>query len=461
MTAALTLPPHFRPAAPEQTDRWPNLIEMLLGETAKNPLVGWPKETFDVLNRKRRFLHLTYHGVSDPEGIKHVFLDNAANYEKPGFLRAALAPAIGEGLFTAEGPLWREQRKMMAPVFTPAALGGFNPIFARIAEQTADRWATSNSEIIDVAAEATRTTFEIIDAALFSGEAGLSFEGSGPHVDAFIAAAGEYRLGFIIGMPWLDQSPLQRRGRIGRKVIIDRLAEFISHRQTNPSPSQDFMTRLLDAFGEKHDPQTAAKLALDNAVTFFVAGHETTANGLAWALYLLSCDPQAQAWAHEESKSAWDDGGTPEEILTRLPYLKMVWDETLRLYPPVPRMDREALGEDEICGQRVAKGDMISVWPWVVHRHRKLWDRPELFNPENFDPEAKAAHHRFQYVPFGAGPRICIGMAFAQAEGLLVLSHWLARFRFKPAPDHIVEPFAHVTLKPKGGMPLVVERADQ
>ena len=458
MTDALTLAPHFRPTAPVQTDRWPNLVEMFFGETAKNSLVGWPKETFDVLNRKQHFLHLTYHGISDPEGIKRVFLDNAANYEKPGFVRAALAPAIGEGLLTAEGPLWREQRKMMAPVFTPAALSGFNPIFAQVAERTADRWATSNNAVIDVAADATRTTFEVIDAALFSNEAGLSFEDSSHHLDALVAAPGEFRIGFLIGMPWLDQSPLQRRGKIGRKVIIDHLADFIARRQANPSPSADFMTRLLDAFAQQHDPKTAAKLALDNAVTFFVAGHETTANGLAWALYLLSQDPQAQAWAHEEAKAAWDTGSTPEEILTRLPYLRMVWDETLRLYPPLPRIDREAMSDDEICGQRVRKGDMISIWPWVVHRHRKLWEKPELFNPENFDPEAKVTHHRFQYIPFGAGPRICIGMAFAQAEGLLTLSHWLARFRFKPVEGHEVEAHAHVTLKPKGGLPLIVER---
>ena len=147
------------------------------------------------------------------------------------------------------------------------------------------------------------------------------------------------------------------------------------------------------------------------------------------------------------------------EVLEKLPYLRMVWEETLRLYPPVPRIDREALADDEVCGIPVKKGEMISVWPWVVHRHRKLWDRPELFNPENFDPEAKAGRHRFQYIPFGAGPRICIGMAFANAEALIVLSHWLSRFSFRPVVGHEVFPYAHATLKPLGGLPLIVERA--
>ena len=444
----------FVPAAPAQTDRWPSLVDMFFGETSRNPLVGWPAETFDVLNRKRRVLHLNYHGFSDPDAIKHVFLDNVANYPKPDLIRRSLAPVLGDGLFSAEGDLWRDQRRLMASAFTPSAVNGFLPIFVEAAKRTADRWHAGQEDVIDVAQSSTRTTFEVIDQALFSGEAGLSFADAAPRVEAVIAAQGEIRMGILLGLPWLDQSRLQRRGRADLKTLLASMTAFIAHRQANPSPSQDFMTRLLDAFAERYPPEQAAKLALDNAVTFFVAGHETTANGLTWALYLLSRDRQAQAWAQEEALAAWDGGTSPQDILTRLPYLKMVWEETLRLYPPVPRVDRQALADDVVCGQRVARGDMVSIWPWVVHRHRKLWDRPEVFNPENFDPEAKAAHHRFQYIPFGAGPRICIGMGFAQAEGLLMLSYWLTRFSFRPVTGHTVVPFAHVTLKPKDGMPL-------
>ncbi len=452
-------PAHFRPAAPVETDRWPTMWDMFMGETARNPLVGWPKETFDILNRKNRILNLTYVGISDPEGIKRVFLDNAANYPKPGLVRRMLAPAIGEGLFSAEGELWRDQRRLAAPVFAPSALSQFEPVFARVAERTADRWAQGADDQVDVAAEATRTTFEIINEALFSGEVGLEFEGDAGDIDAVIAAAAEYRIGILFGAPWLDQSRIQRRGAIARKRLLGKLAGFIEKRQSARGQAQDFMTRLLDAFAERYEPKTAAKLALDNAATFFVTGHETTANGLAWALYLLSRDRQAQAWAREESAAAWASSSDPAQVLEKLPYLRMVWEETLRLYPPVPRIDREALSDDEVCGIPVKKGEMVSVWPWVVHRHRKLWDRPELFNPENFDPEAKAGRHRFQYIPFGAGPRICIGMAFANAEALIVLSHWLSRFSFRPVVGHEVFPYAHATLKPLGGLPLIVERA--
>ena len=145
-------------------------------------------------------------------------------------------------------------------------------------------------------------------------------------------------------------------------------------------------------------------------------------------------------------------------MIERLPYLKMVWEETLRLYPPIHRIDREAMGDDELCGQTIRKGDMITVWPWVLHRHKTLWDEPDLFNPENFDPEAKAGRHRYQYIPFGAGPRICIGMGFAQAEALVILSRWLREFRFAPAPGRTVAPRADFTLRPEDGLPLRVER---
>lgn len=450
-------PPHFRPAAPEETDRWPSFYDMFFGETARNPLVGWPSEVFDVLNRKNRVFHLTYHGVSDPEGIKHVLLDNYTNYQKPKLIRDVLAPAIGEGLFTAEGDLWREQRKLMAPIFTPATVKSFLPIFVDHAKTSAGRWTAEGLGRRDVSVETMRTTFDIINAALFSGEAGLDPVEAGPHLEAAITAPVEYRLGFLFGMPWLDQSPLQKRGKVGTAYLVNKAKAFVQRRQADPHPSQDFMSRILNAFGEQYPPEQAAKLAVDNALTFMVAGHETTSNGLTWALYLLSQDPQAQAWAREEALEAWEASEDPTEILARLPYVRMVWEETLRLYPPVPRMDREALADDVVCGQKVRKGDMVSIWPWVVHRHRKLWSEPGLFNPENFDPEAKAQHHRFQYLPFGAGPHVCIGMPFAQSEALILLSYWLTQFSFKPAPDHLVFPKAHATLRPVGGMPLIVE----
>jgi cytochrome P450 len=364
---------------------------------------------------------------------------------------------IGEGLFTAEGDAWRAQRRLMAPAFLPSAVSAFAPLFAGAAAQAARRLPAD--AVVDMHEETTRATLAVIDQALFSGESGMPFEETSALVRAFTAGATELTLGLVAGVALLDLAPRQRLARQARRVLTRRMAAFIHRRADETDPTDDFVTRLYRAFLAEHPRDEAIQLTLDNALTFFVAGHETTANGLAWALYLLAGDAQAQAWAREEAQAAWAAAGDdPGGLIARLPYLKMVWDETLRLYPPVHRIDREALADDEVCGRPVKKGEQITVWPWIVHRHKALWNEPELFNPENFDPEAKAGRPRFQYIPFGAGPRMCIGMGFAEAEALILLSRWLAEYAFEPVSGHVVKPKGDFTLKPERGLPLKVRR---
>jgi len=450
-------PVRFRPSAPEPLERDPGILPMLFNpRMARNQLTAIPRDAFERTYRRLKVLQFTYHGINDPEAIKRVFLDNAANYRRPAFVKRMLHPLLGEGLLNAEGEEWRAQRRLMAGTFTPQAVAAAAPLFAKLAERSCDR-TPGDGGVVDMAAEAARTTLEVIDEALYSGQAGMPFDEASTYVRDVMTGMGELRLGMLIGLDMLDIAPAQRRARWARRMLVRRMAAFIHRRADAPDPPEDFVTRLYRAFLAEHPRDEAIQLTLDNAMTFFVAGHETTANALAWALYLLAGDAQAQDWAREEAQAAWA-AGDPAQVLAKLPYLKMVWEETLRLYPPAHRIDREALGDDELCGQRIRKGDMITVWPWVLHRHKALWDEPDLFNPENFDPEAKAGRHRYQYIPFGAGPRTCIGMGFAQAEALLILSRWLTELRFSLAPGWTVEPLADFTLRPSGGMPLAVER---
>lgn len=451
-------PQRFRPAAPEPLERDPTLWQLLTSEAGRNPLRAVTKDAFEVPYRRLRALNFVFHGVSDPDQIKHVFVDNAANYRRPRLIHRILSPSIGEGLFLAEAEPWRAQRRMMAPAFLPSAVAAFAPLFAEAAARAAQRLA-GDGEVVDMHEETTRATLAVIDGALFSGQTGMPFDETSHLVRALAGGGTEVTLGLMLGMSFLDMAPRQRRARQARRVLISRMAAFIHRRADEPDPPDDFVTRLYKAFLAEHPRDEAMQLTLDNAMTFFVAGHETTANGLAWALYLLSGDRQAQAWARDEARAAWAEAGSdPAALLERLPYLRMVWDETLRLYPPVHRIDREALDDDEVCGARVRRGEVVTVWPWVLHRHKRLWDEPEVFNPENFDPEGKRGRHRFQYLPFGAGPRICIGQGFAQAEALILLSRWVAEFSFAPAPGHAVRPHADVSLRPQGGLPLMVRR---
>ena len=459
LSYSLVPPPvRFRPSAPEPLERDPGILPLLFNpRLSRNMLAAIPREAFERPYRRLKVLNLTYHGINDPEAIKRVFLDNAQNYRRPAFIKRMLQPILGDSLLNTEGDVWRGQRRLMAGTFTPHAVASALPLFARLAERSCDR-TPGDGGLVDMAAEATRTTLEVIDEALYSGQTGMPFDEVSSLVRDVMVGTGELRLSMLLGLEALDPAPAQRRARRAQQILIRRMGGFIRARAEMADAPDDFVTRLYRTFAAEHAHEEALQLTLDNAMTFFVAGHETTANGLAWAIYLLASDPQAQAWARDEAVAAWASGGDPAQVVERLPYLKMVWEETLRLYPPVHRIDREALGDDELCGQQIRKGDQVTVWPWVLHRHRTLWDEPDLFNPENFDPEAKEGRHRYQYMPFGAGPRICIGMGFAQAEALIILSRWLAAFRFAPAPGRQVEPLADFTLRPQGGMPLLVAR---
>jgi cytochrome P450 len=450
-------PPRFRPAAPVRPTLPPRLWRRLSGELATNWVAGWPKAAFRERYMFARVITVRNHIINDPDAIGHVLLDNAANYEKPALIKRILSPAVGWNLLVADGEVWREQRRLMAPVFTPAAVESFTAIFREVALEQADRWARETPSRVDVAAAATHATFEVMSRSLFSGDPVLTSEAASGHITATLASAGKYSAVRLLGMPWLDRSQIRRDGLAGAAFLRAKLTEFIRRRRADPSPPKDFMTRLLDAFAETHPPEEAAELALGNGILFFVAGHETTANALTWALYLMGGDPEVQERAAAEAICAIEAGGSPMQVVGRLPYLRQVLDETMRLYPPATRMDRSPLTDDVLCGRPVRKGDMVTVWPWLLHRHETLWNEPDLFDPENFSPAARAKHHRFQYIPFGAGPRICIGQAFAINEALLILAEWLSRYRFRLDPAHQVAPTAAVTLRPRGGMPMYIE----
>jgi cytochrome P450 len=218
----------------------------------------------------------------------------------------------------------------------------------------------------------------------------------------------------------------------------------------------DFLGGVIRALSERFPAPQARDLAVDNAATFYLAGHETTANAITWTLFLLGEQPELQEQASAESQAALG-AGADSDLPDRLPLLRRILEESMRLYPPVPRLDREAIGPDRIDGHDIAPGTIVSVWPWLLHRHKSLWDDPDAFDPDRFAPEARAGRHRFQYLPFGGGPRSCVGMRFAMAEALTILAEWLAGWRFLPVPGREVQVSGLVTLRPKGGLPLRIE----
>lgn len=422
------------------------------GERARTAVYGWSEAAFAQPHLRRRVFGYNVHIPLDPEAVQRVLLDNAANYVKPDIVKTILRPTVGRGLLSSDGELWRDQRRIVAANFAPAAIDALVPVFARAA--ATGEWREG---VRDMAAAATATTMRIIADSLFAGDPRLISEAAMAHIAAALAGAGEARLQALLGLPPMPWSLRGRRARRGQAYLRRTLSEVVEGRLPDGGPD-DFLGRLIRALNRKFAPEEARALAVDNAATFYLAGHETTANAIAWTLFLLSEQPELQAEAAVEAGAALAAGEEDAALPERLPLLRRILEESMRLYPPVPRFDRQALAADMLGSHEVQPGDIVSIWPWLIHRHRALWDEPDRFDAGRFRPEAKAGRHRFQYLPFGGGPRLCVGARFAASEALTVLAHWLRSWSFAPVPGREVRASGMITLRPAGGLPLVLAR---
>ena len=414
-------------------------------------VVGWSELAFKSDYFKRNVFGHTVHVVLKPEWVQRVLLDNAANYEKPRLVKRILSPTIGRGLLTSERELWRAQRKIVSASFTPPAVDALVPLFGEVGEAMAASW---NDGTRDMAVEATSATMWVIATALFSGDQRLTTPQAMDHITAAMEGVGEARIQVLLGMPLIPITPKGRRGRAGQQFLRKTLGAIVAERLGSEAPD-DFVTAMIRELIGRFPREEAIELAIDNAATFYLAGHETTANLTSWTLFVLSEQPELQERIAAEAETALQ-AGADADLPQRLPLLRAVVDETLRLYPPVPRFDREAVGDDRLGDHEIKAGDLVSIWPWIIHRHKKLWDQPDAFDPERFGRSKE--RHRFQYLPFGAGPRTCVGARFAMAEALTILAIWLRQWRVAPVPGRAVRPSGMVTLRQEGGLPLILSR---
>jgi len=439
-------PPPPRPSGPVPVWRG------FTGERARTAVYGWSNLAFEKWNIERNVFGHRVHIILHPDAVQRVLLDNAANYDKPKLVKKLLLPTIGRGLLSSDGDLWRAQRRIVAASFTPPAVDALVPVFARVAEETADAWSNGKR---DLAAEATATTMRVISQALFSGDPRLTTHEAMSHIAAALEGVSEARLQVLLNLPLVPVSLRGLRGKRAQLYLRRTLGALVRERM-RPEAPDDFATQMIHALHERYDPDEANELAVDNAVTFYLAGHETTANTVTWTLFLLSEQADLQDQLAAEAAAALETGADAA-LPDRLPLLRMVVEESLRLYPPVPRFDREAIAPDQLGEVDVLPGDFVSIWPWLIHRHRKLWDDPDAFDPERFAPDRRTGRHRFQYIPFGGGPRTCVGARFAMAEAVTVLACWLRRWRFRPVAGREVRASGMVTLRPRGGLPLLLQ----
>jgi cytochrome P450 len=436
----------FVPVHPYRPPRLAPAWQGLFNEHSRNSVAGWSELAFTEWHTRRTVLGTIVHIPRHPQAIERVLLTNAANYEKPRIVKRVVAPLIGRGLVSSDGELWRTQRKIVAPSFAPGAVAKLIGRIAAAAKRSAETWPEVGR--IDIAATATATTMAIIAEALFSNDKRLTTPEAARRIEAALLAAGQVRLAALLGVEWLQLGRVAREGGRGRRYLRETLTAIV--RERGPEGGDDFLGGMIRNLNERFEGAEATALAIDNAATFYVAGHETTANALAWSIYLLAGDPAVQDRARVEAIGALP--GDPETLPDRLPYLRQILDESLRLYPPAPRFEREAMADDALHGVAIRKGDIVSIWPWLLHRHRKLWEDADSFDPERFAPGRENERHRFQYIPFGGGPRVCVGARFATVEALVILAHWLGRRRFALVQGFTVDPLGSVTLRPRGGL---------
>jgi cytochrome P450 len=464
-TMSIASPQHrssFRPPAPTPRDEPLGAIA-LLRTLRDNPLEAWTRRFFENRVVATRLPFGAVVAVNDPAGIRRVLLDNAANYRKDTLQRRIVSAGLAHGLLMAEEDQWRFQRRTLAPLFARKAVMSFAPMMLQAADDMAARWVEADdSESIDVAAEVTRLTLDVLRQTIFSDGLGRETEDFREAMRSYFDTIGQIDPFDLLNLP--DMIPRFTRWKVRPALrffesavddIIDRRRQRIAQEPDSVQP--DILTLLLEA----QDGETGRGLneaeVKSNIITFIAAGHETTANALAWSLFLLSQSPEWSERVAAEGERELGAGRAREGAADRLVETRAVIEEAIRLYPPLAAISRAAIGPDELAGEPIAPGTTIVIAPYVLHRHRRLWGDPDVFDPTRFLPGARETIDRFAYLPFGAGPRVCIGATFALQEATLVLATVMRRLCLELAPGFAVWPLQRVTLRPRGGLPMRIK----
>ena len=440
-------------------------------------------ERRDIL--RMRVFHRHAYFVNSPRLLHEVLVEKSRSFEKSALMRYILYPVAGEGLFTSGGELWRHQRKLMSPIFQQREIGHFASCMVDCAMRGMAAW--QDGEVLDVARETTRITMSIAGRALFEADTfdeadslgaaltvALEFaNGNAASPVGLVQTIVRRRLERLSTMlprrfgspardladslhgPILLPTPRVRRLKAAIRLLDDRVQRMIDDRRSAGLSRRDLLTKLLLARDEDDGSRMSDRQVRDEVLTLFIAGHETTATALAWALYLLAKHPDVLARVTAEVDAL---GRPPRfEDLPRLGYSLQVFKEALRLYPPVYFFSREAAQDVEVSGHLMTQGTVIFMSPYAMQHRADLWPDPERFDPSRFTLESEGSRPRMSFFPFGGGPRVCIGNHFALMEGQLVLATLLSRARLELTQGNTdIEPEPGVTLRPRGGIPMRV-----
>ena len=425
-----------------------------LRELQRDPLklyMDARREYGDIV-RLRSMPPFFWHSLAHPDDIDHVLRRNATNYPK-GFFNEWLSILVGNGLLTSEGDFWLRQRRLTQPAFHRKRLVTLGTAMTAATEAMVEQWSArrESDAPFDVMSEMMRLTLQVVGQALFTTDTADVARVVGQAVSVAVEHLN-YRVTHITLLPERFPTPRNRRFVAARRTLDDIVLAIVEERRRSGEDTGDLLSMLLLARDEDTGEGMSDRQLRDEVMTLFLAVHETTAVALCWTWYLLSRHPEIEANLHDELAAVLG-GRTPEmEDLPRLPYTRMVVDETLRLYPPAWGMGRQTKAADEIRGYEIPAKSVIGISQYVTHRHPEFWEDPERFDPERFTPERSAGRPHFAYFPFGGGPRQCIGNNFALMEAQLILATVAQHFRLRVVPGFPVVPHPLLTLRPRNGL---------
>jgi cytochrome P450 len=436
------LVPPSPPRAPDNMSAFGRMAVM-----RESAIATWGQRAYQDDIVKGRFFGRSSFIVNTPDAIRHVLIDNYENYRRTPAGYRVLRPMLGEGLLIAEGRAWKHQRRTLSPAFTPRAVATLVPHMVAVTDQTIAKLKAASRGPVDLREIMQHMTLEIAGRTMFSFE----MDHHGQTLRDFVMEYGSrlarpHLLDLMLPLSW--PSPQDFARARFRKRWTRFIAVLMDQRRAagknDGAPPRD----LFDLMGAARDPETGAAFTDaqlgDEVATMILAGHETTAITLFWSLFLLALDPLTQQQVAAEVKGA-DTGGALD--IERLKFTRAVIDETMRLYPPAFLVARAAIAPDTLAGLPVAKNDVILIAPWLLHRHEKLWRDPNAFIPQRFMPGSPPPD-RFAYLPFGVGPRVCIGAHFALVEATLALAKLIGAFRIELIDKEPVTPVGVVTTQP-------------
>jgi cytochrome P450 len=438
-----------RPAEPLKTLAFVKAI-------SSNSLSACDDELFDELIVPRRYAWQRVFFVSDPAAIKRVFLDNVENYPRFRYIRRLFQAGLRTGTLGTEGELWHRHRRITTPSLDHRAIMPDVPRMIAVTEAFAEHLADApTGASIDLEAAIADLLIALWNEVVTAGD---------PDAVTMLSGLSKYPrkprlVDFTPLGPLLD--PLRPPEHRGHKIgMFDGvLYRLIDARRPEDYPGRhDLIWRLLHIKDRKTGESLSRSEVRDEAASVIAGGVSPTVRALTWIWYLLALHPRVEERLHAELDLQLQDGRPAPDRLGQLAYTRQVIDETLRLYPPIPGILREAAVADELGGYRIPKRSVVAVMPWVLHRHRRLWRDPDRFDPDRFAPQNSGERSRFAFIPFAAGPRICVGATFAMTQMLVVVSILASRFRFHLAPDHPVRPVGRISLHPHGGLRVLVER---